>query len=239
MVAEGRPIAFVREPAGGGDRDIYAVKTNGTRLTDLSNDPTNFDIDPAWSPDGTRLVYSGALQPGESVGMDLWIMNADGSSRHALVHENNNYSDGAYPAWSPDGTTIAFTANNGTGYYHVWSIPASGGQNAELITNKLPGVNPVDQQVDWQPAPTKAVPKTRIARAVIRTRAATLTFAGTGPATAYRCSPGEGRRKPTFQRCSSPLTYKRLKPGRYTFSVIASGPGEPYRTPARRTFKVR
>jgi Tol biopolymer transport system component len=236
---KGDRIAFVRVPAGGGDRDIYSVKTNGSGLTDLSNDPTNFDLDPAWSPDGTRLAYSGPLQAGESVGMDLWIMNADGSGQHALVHENNKYSDGAYPAWSPDGTTIAFTANNGTGYYHVWSIPVSGGQNAELITNKLAGGNPVDQQVDWQPAPTKAVPKTRIARAVVSKHAASFSFEATGPATGYRCALSRRAHNAVFRRCSSPLTYKRLKPGTYTFSVIASGPGEPYRTPARRTFRVR
>ncbi len=171
--------------------------------------------------------------------MDLWIMNADGGGRHALVHENNKYSDGAYPAWSPDGTTIAFTANNGSGYYHVWSIPVSGGQNTELITNRVLGGNPVDQQVDWQPTPTKAVPKTRIARAVISKRAALFSFEATGPATGYRCALSRGEHKAAFRRCSSPLTFKRLKPGRYTFSVIASGPNEPYRVPAQRTFKVR
>ena len=37
----GDRIAFVRVPAGGGDRDIYSVKTNGSGLTDLSNDPPN------------------------------------------------------------------------------------------------------------------------------------------------------------------------------------------------------
>ncbi|MGZ4230824.1 MAG: TolB family protein [Solirubrobacteraceae bacterium] len=235
----GDRIAFVRVPAGGGDREIYSIKSNGSGLTDLSNDPASFDVDPAWSPDGTRLVYSGPFQPGESVGMDLWIVNADGSGQHALVHENNKYSDGAYPAWSPDGTTIAFAANNGTGYYHVWSIPVSGGQNAELVTNKVPGGNPVDQQVDWQSAPTKAVPKTRIARAEITKHAARFTFEATGPATAYRCALSRGEHRAALRRCSSSKAYKHLKPGSYTFAVIASGPNEPYRTPARRTFKIR
>ncbi|HKO26193.1 MAG TPA: hypothetical protein VJU80_01940, partial [Solirubrobacteraceae bacterium] len=144
---KGDRIAFVRTPAGGGDREIYSINTAGSGLTDLSNDPTSPDLEPAWSPDGTRIAYSGALHQGESVGMDLWIMNPDGSGQHELFHENNKYSDGAYPAWSPDGTTIAFTANNGSGYYHVWSVPASGGQNTELITNKVPGGNPVDEEV--------------------------------------------------------------------------------------------
>jgi len=108
-----------------------------------------------------------------------------------------------------------------------------------LVANKLPGGNPLDEEVDWQRAPTEAAPQTRIARAVIKKHAASFAFAGTGPATAYRCSLREGRHKATVKRCSSPLTYKRLKPGRYTFSVIASGPGEPYRTPARRSFRVR
>jgi len=235
----GDRIAFVRVPAGGGDREIYSVKTDGSGLTDLSNDPTSFDLDPAWSPDGTKLAYSGPFQPGESVGMDLWIMNADGSGRRALVHENNKYSDGAYPAWSPDGTTVAFTANNGTGYYHVWSIPAAGGQNAELVTNKVAGGNPVDQQVDWQPAPTRAVPKTRIAGSVISEHGARFSFEATGPATGYRCALSRETHKAAFKPCSSGHAYRHLKPGHYTFSVIASGPGEPYRTPARRTFKIR
>jgi dipeptidyl aminopeptidase/acylaminoacyl peptidase len=235
----GDRIAFVRVPAGGGDREIYSVKTDGSGLTDLSNDPNSYDVDPAWSPDGTRLAYSGPFQPGASVGGDLWIMNADGSGRQALVHENNKYSDGAYPAWSPDGTTIAFTANNGTGYYHVWSVSAAGGQNAELVTNKVAAGNPVDQQVDWQPAPTRAVPKTRIASAVISEHAARFSFAATGPATGYRCALTRDKHKAAFKRCSSGQAYKHLKPGRYTFSVIASGPDEPYRTPARHTFKIR
>jgi TolB protein len=235
---KGDRIAFVRTPAGGGDRDIYSIRTDGSGLTDLTNDPSSSDLEPAWSPDGTRIAYSGPLHNRESVGMDLWIMNADGSGQRELVHENNNYSDGAYPAWSPDGTTIAFTANNGSGYYHVWSVPASGGQNAELITNKVPGGNPVDQELDWATAPTNAAPRTKISTMRVSRRAVSFSFEATGPATGYRCELRQAGHKATFKPCASPQTYKRLVRGSYTFSVIASGPGEPYRTPARRKFRI-
>jgi hypothetical protein len=147
----GDRIAFNRI-APGADHEIASIKIDGTGLTDLTNDPAHADMQPSWSPDGARLVYSGPIHPGESVGGDLWTMNADGSNQQPLHHQTT-YSDGGWPAWSPDGTTIAFGANNGSGYYHLWSVPAGGGQNTELVANKIPGGNPVDQQVDWQPAP--------------------------------------------------------------------------------------
>jgi dipeptidyl aminopeptidase/acylaminoacyl peptidase len=236
---KGDRIAFVRTLAGGGDRDIYSIRTDGSGLTDLTNDPSSPDLEPAWSPDGTRIAYSGPLHQGESVGMDLWIMNADGSGQHELFHENNHYSDGAYPAWSPDGTAIAFTANNGSGYYHVWSVPASGGQNSELIANRVPGGNPGDAEVDWQPAPAASSPRTILTAGRVRNRSAVFSFDATGPATGYRCMLRRGDHKLSLARCGSPRTYRRLRPGRYTFSVVAIGPDEPYRTSAKRTFTIR
>jgi Tol biopolymer transport system component len=234
----GDRIVFVRVPAGGGDREIYAVTSNGSGLTDLSNDPTNYDIEPAFSPDGSRIVYSGPGRRGESVGMDLWTMNADGSGQQPLHHESNGYSDGAYPAWSPDGSTITFSANNGSGYYHLWSVPASGGENTERVTNKIPGGNPGDEEADWQPLTTQA-PTTKITRVKVGRRAATIAFAATGPATGFRCALRRGARRARLISCGSPKTYKRLRAGRYTFEVSASGPGEPYRGIAKRRFTIR
>lgn len=148
---KGDRIAFAREILNHGLADIWTVKTNGSHLVDLTNDPRTSDGYPSYSPDGKHIVYAGGLHPRGSVGGDLWIMNANGSGSHPLQHEDNGYSDGNYPAWSPDGKKIAFGANNGSGYFHLWVVPAGGGQNSELVTNRVPGGNPVDQQVDWQP----------------------------------------------------------------------------------------
>ena len=140
---KGDRIVFVGTPAGGGDRDIWSIRPDGSGLTDLTNDSAAYDVDPAFSPDGARIVYSGPLHPGrESVGGDLWVMNADGTNPQPLHHESNGYSDGGFPAWSPDGSAIAFAANDGSGYFHIWSVPAAGGENTELVANKLAGRQP-------------------------------------------------------------------------------------------------
>ena len=57
----------------------------------------------AWSPDGTKLVVSGADRVGSAV--RLYVLDADGSDFHQLTPGPADTS----PAWSPDGRTIAFT----------------------------------------------------------------------------------------------------------------------------------
>lgn len=235
----GDRIAFVREPVGGGDREIYSIRPDGGGLTDLSRDPAGDDLEPAFSPDGSTIVFSGPLHPdGKSVGGDLWLMNADGGDVRPLVHQPSGYSDGAYPAWSPDGSTIAFAANNGTGYSHVWTTPAAGGDNAEAVTNLIAGSNPVDEEVDWQPVPTSAAPVTRITGMRTSARALTVRFAASGPATSYRCTLTASGAPRRVVACHSPMTFRHLARRRYTISVIAEAPGERYRAATRTARRV-
>lgn len=89
--------------------------------------------------------------------------------------------------------------------------------------------------------PRVARPNTRLLRSKLdaRRRTATFTFKATGRATSYRCALTALHKKATFKRCRSPMTFRRLRPGRYTFAVAAVGPGGADATPATKKVTVR
>jgi Tol biopolymer transport system component len=108
-------IAFqkVVDPSPGGNGDIYVVKTDGTGLKQLTDDP-GLEERAAWSPDGRRIAYGG-YPPGWTgpENASVWIMNADGSGKTRLTE---GAVRGIYPSWSPDGKQIAFVRPFDDGY---------------------------------------------------------------------------------------------------------------------------
>jgi TolB protein len=104
---DGTQVAFARGSAPGTPRRIYVVNVDGTGLEPLT-DPASDRFEPAWSPDGTQIAFVTA-GPGtiEANGQppQIWVMNADGSRQMQVT----SVSVGAWrPAWSPDGSQIAF-----------------------------------------------------------------------------------------------------------------------------------
>jgi hypothetical protein len=113
---DGSRIAFEGRGADG-NRDIYVANRDGTGLVRLTSHP-GVDDQPAWSPDGTRIAFR-SLRSGWA---DIWVMRADGSQPTRLTAYGEDEvrvpeDMHADPAWSPDGSRIAFARTGGIGWF--------------------------------------------------------------------------------------------------------------------------
>ncbi|MBS1914238.1 MAG: PD40 domain-containing protein [Bacteroidetes bacterium] len=106
------------------------------------------ELKTAWSPDGTKLAYSGAGTGTDST--DIFVVNADGTGR---VDMTNGPGFDIMPAWSPDGKSMAFVRVGGDFFGHVsadiW-ITKDGGLTMQNVTN-TPGFDVIEICPEWSP----------------------------------------------------------------------------------------
>jgi Tol biopolymer transport system component len=121
VVGPGRTNGLI---AFGCNGRICTMASDGTSVRDLIDDYDKRLIvagyGPAWSPDGTKIAFTGYDHEGSSSGgganYDVYVMNADGSDLRNLTKTPDDVARGASqgpPVWSPDGTMFAFEGDDG------------------------------------------------------------------------------------------------------------------------------
>jgi TolB protein len=102
---------------------------------------------PALSPDGSEIAYA-YREPNFS---DLFAMAADGSSSRRLTRGqsprilDNDWS--LRPAWSPDGSQIAYVSDADSSYTLVWVMNKDGSGRRQLVTPSFD----VADAISWSP----------------------------------------------------------------------------------------
>src|SRR2546423_5042085 len=80
-------------------------------------------------------------------GGDIWTMNPDGSNQVNLTNDSTSQSS---PAWSADGSEIAFTQSPGSGT-EIWKMQADGTGRTKLSDGTTadfdPSWSPDDQKI--------------------------------------------------------------------------------------------
>jgi TolB protein len=93
----GQKILHLRFLTGVFGEEIFVMDTTGATAQRLTQNEHN-DRYPTWSPDDSEIAWT-ILDEGNN---EIWLMMADGSNQRKLT-------EGAMPAWSPDGQQLAYS----------------------------------------------------------------------------------------------------------------------------------
>jgi len=154
---DGSKILFLLYEGGPGFK-VYTIRTDGTALQNITPTlPTTYDYrisgNPVWSPDGLRIAFSSTDY---QVTAAIFTANADGLNTQLFVEECAYFvPDGcggpAFPAWSPNGRTIAFI-NTGSLNTQIYAKDLR--SESRRLTN-TPGSN---FNPNWQPLAISYLP---------------------------------------------------------------------------------
>lgn len=135
---DGTQIAFDND--GDGDDEVWVMDVDGGAQTQLTFNDVDFDQGPTWSMNSAQILFT-TFRTGSD---DLFVMDRDGMNQTLRVDTGEHDWQ---PDWSPDGTRIVFTVQDGAGVDNIWIVNADGQTGLRQLTFG----NAEDREATWSP----------------------------------------------------------------------------------------
>jgi TolB protein len=137
---DGQRIVFTSHDVGDDPRlsntaEIYVINADGSGAAQRLTDNTEEERAPAWSPDGSRIVFSCRIGGG-TADFEICMMNADGTG---LVQLTDNSVPDLTATWSPDGDRILFHRQVPGQGFQLFTMNPDGTGQTQLTSP--PGLN--------------------------------------------------------------------------------------------------
>jgi TolB protein len=116
---------------------LFVQSADGQNRYQLTND--NKDINPVWSPDGDQVAFVRRQHDH----WEIYVVDVDGGNLRRLTNTpewpDGTVANSVAPAWSPDGSYIAFLTDR-TGEWEIWFMKADGSGQTGMFDTELDGL---------------------------------------------------------------------------------------------------